>query len=1010
MIRRNEIMIICRGSRTTALLKSRAARSVALVGLMLLLALPALAQLDRGTILGTVLDPSGAVVPGATVLVESQETGFTTKLSTNAQGIFAAPELHVGTYRVSVSHAGFATRSIQDIRLHATDRINLRLTLEPGAVRQTVTVTSGQALVQTATTTYGEKILSPEITNLPLNGRDPMQLLETMPGTDLLSGFDQQAINGTNLGNLSSDAMDILVDGADSSRVDYQGLDNTYGSSENRITHAGADTIQEFSISQNSYSAEFGGPGNVINMITKSGTNQLHGDAYEYFGNTLLNARNYFDPAPQYKPSFNLNQFGGSLGGPIKKDKAWFFGNYEGIRQRTGISQVTYVPTNAFRMSLPSVLQPVVAMLPLPNGPVSPTEPDLGLYTQQVDDFLDENTALAKVDYDPDSRDRLTVRYNMEDSLTQSYFGVAQGQIAPSPGLLQNSEISYTRNLSPNTVNVASVSFNRMRINPLSSTSSTVRNFSIVTIPGSNGVGPELFNLLVSNNSFSGMDTVSMIRGRNQIQYGGQIIRNQDNKELGFQRTVTYLTLASFAANQAYDVSTLGQPRSGMHGAYYALFVQDDVQASQRLTLNAGVRYQYDTAPGESHGRIDNFDPATGSLSPEGNAFIDMPGLNFAPRFGLAYRPSLSHQTVVRASFGIFFTNLNPVQYQNMPNNIFQEAATLTQAQDPSLVGFPFPSITSYAAVTSYSGIQHDWGDPYTQSWNFDIQQGIGANGRLDLAYVGNRSVHDLDSMNLNRFFPGTAAGPYPTVGPISYLYNGAVGNYNALEASVTERLGSRLQFDANYTYSHMLSDSIPLFGSLQNDHDPQLDYGNDAADATHVFEFDYVYQLPGIPRAPAVLGKGWQVNGIATMRSGLPFSVSCGCDPMRNGEATGRADPVPGVAVRPANYNLPLTQLNFAAFAAPSTGTWGTTGNNAYRGPADYEFDFSLFKNFRVGENKTLEFRTEVYNLFNTPEFGNPSAALTAPSLFGASLSTLTDVDGFPTQRQVDFALRFTF
>lgn len=987
------------------------AGALALGSLLLCLATPAFSQLDRGTILGTVVDPSGAVIPDATIKVINQGTTQTLTLTTGPAGAFIAPQLLVGTYRVSATASGFAEYVIENISLHASDRINLELKLRPATTREVVTVTSLGAVVEAASTTYGGKILAPEINNLPINGRDPMQLLQLIPGVSMQGGFNQQSVNGQNYTNLAGDTSTFLLDGGDSGRVDYQLPDNTYGRSQNRITHAGADTIQEFSISNNSFSAEYGGSaGSVVNIITKSGTNEFHGDAYEYFRNDVLDARNYFNPEPGFKPPFRLNQFGGSLGGPIVKDRAWFFGNYEGIRQRTGITQSTFVPTAAFRQALPDVLQPVVAMLPLPNGPVSTLDPRLGAYNVSNSNLLNEDTAFGKVDFEITPRDRLWVRYNMEKSLTQSYFGVAEGQVTPTPGFLQNAQISYTRNISDSMVNVASFTFNRMRIDPLSSNVASVRDFPIVGIGGSAGVGPALFDLLVANNSFSWRDTLSYVRGRNQLETGLQIVRNQDNKQLTFQRSVTYLTLTDFANNAAFAVGTLGQPRAGLRNTYWAFFAQDNFQATPKLSLNGGLRYQYDTAPSESHGRIDNFNPQTGSLTPVGDPYLNMPKLNFAPRVGIAYKPFTDYDTVVRASFGLFFTVFNASYMQNSPNNIFQQNFSLNVFQDPTLQGFPFPPITEFAEVTSYTAVQHNWGDPYVEAWNFDIQQGIGHDARLDVAYVGNRTVHALNSMDLNRQFPGTGVRPYTGLGTISYLWNGAFGNYNALQVNFTKRLSQGLMVHANYTYGHALTDAFPLFTSAQDDHNPRMDYGNDSADVTHVLEFDYVYQLPSVPSVPKVLGGGWQLNGITTMRSGLPYSVVCGCDPMQVGQANGLANRVSGVPIRPANFNIPANQINLAAFATPPTGTWGTAGNNAFRGPAAFNWDFSLFKDFRIRERQTLQFRAEVFNIFNTPQFTNPSASLTAPSFFGGSFGTLSNLAGFPTQRQIQFALRYSF
>ena len=987
--------------------------SVWMGGLVLLvvsIAVPCLAQLSTGTILGVIFDPSGAVIPDATVVVQNQGTGQTWKLATSAKGVFIAPELAVGAYSVSISHAGFQTVVRRNVAVSVSSRVQLAITLKPGATRQTVTVTSGAPVIDTASTTLGRVVGEREIRDLPTNGRDLSQLLELVPGVNLQGG--EGSIAGQSMFAGAGDAIHYLMDGTDASRVDYNFIDNTYGSSQNRITRASIDDVQEFRVYENSFSAEYGDAlGGVVNIVTKSGTNQFHGDVYEFFRNEVLDARGYFDPAPQIKPPFRLNQFGGSVGGPIIHDKLFFFANDETIRQRTGTSLLGYVPTAAFRQTAVPAVQPAVNMLPLPNGPVSTTNPNLSLYSAQKSNLLNESAPAVKINYLLSPTKRLDFRYNADDSLTENYFGIATGQIAPSYGLNQSSQLSFTDTLSPTWLNVARVAFNRVHIDPRDSIDPAIRNFPDVSITGMAGVGPGLFDLQVANNSFTYLDNATHVAGNHQLKFGTQIVRNQDNKALNFEEMESYTSVANFMQNRPQSVSTLGQPRAGMRNTYFNFYVQDDIQATKDLAINAGVRYQYGTSPSEAHGRAVNFDPITGRIDPTYSQVLNAPGLDFAPRFGFAYAPFRSRHTVLRASFGIFFPDVEAGMAQNFPSNIYQQATSINNLQDPTLQGFPFPAITQFSAVTGLSAIQQDWKSPYLEAWNFTIQQQLGENSRLQIAYVGNHGVHLISpTENINRYFVGTTIRPYPAWGTIGVTMPRAESSYNALQVSFNHRFAHGLTFNANYTYAHALDDEPGgIFGGYQDDHNPMLDYGNSDIDVRHQLEFDYVYALPSVPHVPHVLGGGWQVNGITNIRSGLPYSVSCNCDPFGYGANTAYADTVPGVSRRPANYNLPANQLNAAAYIAPQKFTWGNSGRNSVYGPSAFNFDFSLFKNFRVREHLTLQFQAETFNIFNTPQFNNPLATLGGTG-FGESFGTLGTLDGFGTNRQVQFALQLMF
>jgi len=970
----------------------------------------ALAQLDTGSILGLVLDGSGASVPRAKVTIQNQGTAAISIVETGDDGAFVAPVLPVGVYRVTVAAQGFKSHVQENLTLRVSDRLRLSFTLEPGAVSESVTISAAQPLLETASTTLGGIVGREQIENLPLNGRNLTQLLTVIPGVVLLGGATQQSVNGSSTFR-SEGGLRFLIDGGDASRVDFDSLDNTYGASRNRITRASVDAVQEFRVYASSFSAEFGqAMGGVVNLITRSGSNSFHGGVFEYFRNEKLDTRNYFNTG--IKPPFRLNQFGGSIGGRIIRDKLFFFSNYEAVRQRLGITQNTFVPTAAFRTTVVAAVRPVVDLLPLPNGAVSAVEPRLAGFIRNVSNALTEDTGAIKADWRPTSSDSIAVRYNHNESLTRNFFGVGEGQIQGIPGRLQNAKLTYTRILSPRLLNEAGFTFNRMHIDPRSADSEEVRSFPITALgSGSAGLGPNLFDLLVANNSFSWLDSLSWVRGRHQWKFGVQIIRNQDNKELRFQRTVTYQTLTDFAINSPFSVGTLGQPRAGMRNTYYNFFVQDDVQLSRRLTVNVGLRYQYDTAPTESHGRIANFDPVAGRLDPVGTSLLDAPKANFGPRFGVAWTPRASQQTVVRAGFGVFYSSLNAAMAQNVPNNISQQASSITRQQVPSLVGFPFPQISAFGGVTSYTALEKNWRTAYTEQWSLNVQQAVGGDAMLQVGYIGNRALHLTGPRNINRLIPGTTQRPYPQFGNISLNRTDLNANYNSLQTSFRKRLARGFTVNANYTWSHSIDEGGIAFGTASQDDTNRRDaYGDADFDTRHMLEFDYTWQLPSLPRAPGWLGGGWQVNGMTVIRSGFPVNVVCGCDSLQIGAASARADLVPGVSTQPANFAVPHAQLNIAAFRAPQTGRAGNLGRNALRGPNAYNWDFSAFKNFRIREEHSLQFRAEFFNLFNTPQFGLPGANLSAPVNFGRSLGTISALGGFGTNRQVQFALRYSF
>jgi hypothetical protein len=970
------------------------------------------AQQDRGSVVGAILDSSGAAITGATVTVQNQETGARRDITTDDNGLFVAPELPIGIYRVSASYQGFKTKVQEGISVRVSDRVKLEFTLDPGETRETVTVEAEAPLIDTASNTLGGTLTRNDVQTLPLNGRDPNYLLALVPGVNLRGNMFQQSMNGLNTGGQSVGIATFLMDGVDASRVDSQTITITYGRSQNRIARVNAEGIEEFKIYENSFSAEFGGSaGSVVNIVTRGGTNRIHGSLFEFFRNEKLDARNFFNKPPAAKPAFRLNQFGGSLGGPIVKDRAFFFGSYEGIRQRTGTSLVGLVPTQAFRNMLPAELRPVVDMLPLPNGGAT-ADSRIGFYNFAGSGLLEENSFFTRVDYVVTDNDRLSFRYNANKSLTETIFGVATGQRAPSPGLLQNTKLTYTRTFSPTLLNEASFGFNRMHIDPIGSVDENIRNFPVTSVGGMSSVGPALFDLSMVGNSFTWLDTLSWVKSGHQLKFGTAITRNQQNKALNFQRSVSYPNLDDFTRNSPSSVGLLGYPRTGLRNTYYNFFVQDDWQTTRKLTLNIGLRYQYETSPADANGRQSNFDPSTGKLDLPGTQLMEMPKTNWGPRFGFAYSPFSSGTTVIRGAYGIYYINFNATLVQNTPTNYNPTSISLNRQQAPNLVGFPFPDISSFSGVQTISSVQRNWNTPYVQNWNFNIQQALARDLRLQVGYVANKGTHIITpSQNLNRFLPGTSIRPYAGFGDINYLRANGISNYNSMQVVLHKRFSRGLNVNVNYTYGHALDNSPPIFSALSDDTNINLDYGTTESDVRHLLSFNYIYELPGIPMLPQWLGGGWQINGVTEMRTGLPINVMCGCDPLRVGQFNSRADYNPsGTSPLPENVVIPDRQLNIGAFTAPPVGRVGNVARGAFRGPAVINWDFSTFKKFQLFESHELQFRAEFFNIFNTPQFNLPGSSIASAANFGVSTSTLTTVSGFGTHRQIQFGLRYTF
>ncbi|MGA9902767.1 MAG: TonB-dependent receptor, partial [Terriglobales bacterium] len=584
---------------------------VAVLALLLCtLAFPAWAQLDTGSIVGVVQDKSGAMLPDSKVTVTNLKTGRVYEVQTSSAGQYEVPGLPAGLYKVDVEHTGFKTRVVDKIVLYATDRRAVDVTLDVGQVSENVTVTADTISVNTQSSESGATIDEKQVENLPLNGRDFTSLMTLVPGSVTTAGSGQTSLGGyeTFLAGVN-----ILLDGADATRIDSQATSTQLGRQESRISRASVDSIEEFKVMSGDYSAQYGRSyGDIVNVITKSGGNTFHGGVFEFFRNDALDALNYFSIGPT---GLHLNQFGGNIGGPIIKDKLFFFFNYEGIRQSVDSpTGPQVVMTQATRALASPLMVPVVDSLPLPNPALGPViyppattggppiiRTDLGYYEGTLLNTLREDTGSLKIDYRIGPKDSLALRYNLNSSYTSTQYGIAADQVSPSPSLNHLFKATWDHTFRASLLNEFGVAYNRPKTDSLGGGGPfpTFQCSSFWGCGNSNtfgdAPGPALFSESQPEHSLQFLDTLTWIKGRHSITAGFDIRQAVTQNALYPQNFIAYDTETDFLANQGVQFSTLGHNMVQVQNWNYAFFVQDDFRITPRLTLNLGLRYEYNT-------------------------------------------------------------------------------------------------------------------------------------------------------------------------------------------------------------------------------------------------------------------------------------------------------------------------------------------------------------------------------------------------------------------------------
>ncbi|MEO6924605.1 MAG: TonB-dependent receptor [Bryocella sp.] len=1005
---------------------------VALTLVMLAVSGTAVAQLDTGSIQGTVRDTTGAAIPNAKVVVTDEGTQRVFRVTSGATGEFTVPTLPVGTYDVSASFKGFQPQNIVGVALNASTSRRVDVTLHPGGESTSVTVTANQTQVNTLGASLGTTIDAARIANLPLNGRDFTDLLALVPGSVTSGQFGQTSLGGA---ETSFAGVNILLDGADATRIDTNATSMQLGRGGARISRASVDSIAEFHIMQGNFSAEYGRSiGDVVNVITKSGTNNFHGEVFEFLRNDALDARNYF-ATPGTKTPLRLNQFGGNLGGPIVHNKLFFFANYEGVRQSITNTTIYDVLNAAQRAKFVAAMQPVIAAIPLGNLGPDPKDPvNFDRYSANLLDRLREDTGSVRVDWNPSDRNKFYVRYNIGDSMTNTTYGPAVGQTAPTPAVTQFLKLSNTHIFSPTLVNEAGFGINSNHVEsyggggnfPELAFSCFFCNFGVAP-------GPATFASIRPQTSYQYLDTVTKVFRNQTLKAGLDIRHNASDELLGNQQFLSFGSISDFQNNNGFAFSTLGNPFIRIRNTNYDFFVQDDIRLAKTFTLNLGVRYEYNTVLHEKNGQLANFSIATQTVGPLGAPLYHPDYNNFAPRVGFSWDPYGRGETVVRGGFGVFYNpqltggvfSLTDNTSDNISVNVFQAIFGTVNCTPGFPLSYPIgPQPVCAPQVRNVDEFDPNTRDTYAYHYSFGIQQQVAPNTVLEVTYSGLRGLKlpagaafaGLQKNNLNSY-----TGTYPL--STSFANERLLGNYldskyNSMQVALRSQ-NKIITYDVNYTWAQAFDDTVSIFGGFVSPNNPKLDFSQGDIDVRNNFTADAYFHAPDIRHLPRVLGHGWAIGTIASARSGLPVNITTN---VANDDGTPqRPELLPNKRLSDLSNRVggPYNQFNASIFksvtgttgelSTPTTQGTASLGNiprNAGRAPKFAQVDFSLMKSTPVGDKWRVEFRADLFNIANHPNFANPDGIITDPT-FGESVSTINQTIGIGSSRQTQFSIK---
>jgi hypothetical protein len=973
----------------------------------------------QANITGQVTDPSGSSVTGVAIVALDVETGQTWKGTTDAAGHYFIAQLPVGTYRITAEHEGFQKSVIDNLVLSVGATVAVNIGLKIGAVSQQVEVTVDSQVFETTTATTGSTMGNAQVSTLPINGRDYGRFSLLTPGATVREGY----IADLSFNGLSDVGNTFSIDGIDATRIDDPYMSN--GSERGaRLLTGSLDSIGEFSIQTGNYGAQFGRSGGAyINIVSKSGTNNIHGEVWDFLRNTALDARNYFATTNQ---PLHYEDFGANLGGPIKKNHLFYHLNYEGSRQGIGVIANGTVPSNAMRAAVQAtspVLMQFINEMPTSTN-VLPNDPNAALFTGAGTSRIREDTGSFRIDAAFTNNDSAFIRLNINDSdvtgavfqIFPGSFGLSDGQAIPTR--TTNGAISETHIFSPHLTNNFLAGVQRYA----STIDESLGNLPQLIIRGL-GITPGNFGHYTRTpTSWQIGDTLTWIKAKHTLTLGGTVWLIDMPYTADAVDTLTYLSEQDFINNNLHQVAqTAGNPGTVTYQRELGLFVQDAWQVRPGLTVNAGLRWDYDTVPYDEFKRTQSFNPVTGMLNPAGAPYFNSNKKNFGPRLSIAWAPTNS-KWVVRTGYGIYY-NAYPLgdagfgspAGNTLPGN-FDLFGSATQP-----LSYPYAPFLSQITVPppALYGFQANAPNTYVEQWNLGLGWQINGTTGILVNYVGNHAL-DLERDLINNWpNPVTGIAPIPADGTNTIVEWNGQSNYNALQVSFKRRMAQGLLYDISYTWSHSISNEpmADQFGSYPQDNTNfNAEKGNSSNDARHQLSYNILWNVP-MGDGHRILGgstgpvnkivSGWEIAALGFFRTGLAVSVYTFDNGPDGNFVSQRPDCNTGLPLY--GNRSPGDFWNPAAFVNPPANTFGTCPNSPVVGPRFAQTDFSLIKHTTFREGKEVEFRAEIFNLFNHPNFDLPDNFV-GDATFGQLLSTVGKEIGFGTSREIQLALKIHF
>src|SRR6267143_2065728 len=1023
------------------------------------------------SIQGVVTDSSGGAIPGVAIRIKNVETGAERNQVTDEAGRYEAAALPVGRYEVRAEKTGFRSEEKIGVLLVVGLRETVDLVLQIGDVRQTVKVEAVPTTVAVTTEDVSGLVGEQQVKELPLNGRSYDQLMTLNPGMVNYTSQRAGGIGASNsvVGNMFSASGHrpqenlYLLNGVEFTSASE--INNTPGGVSGQLL--GVDAVREFSVVKDTYGAEYGKrPGAQVNIVTASGTNDFHGNAYEFLRNSALDARNFFDHGSI--PAFRRNVFGGSLGGTIRRDKTFLFGNYEGFRQTLGLSDLTLVPDDASRASAVTSIRPLLALWPVANGPelLTSTGAPSGIAEAFNDPLqsIREDFGTARLDQTFTNADSFAGVYTVDDSEahspTNNPFSLVDIFLRE-----QVISLSETHVFSPSLLNRATFGFSRGKFHFNGGTTvnlpgwihagqpvgavvvgggTTLNGASQITNGGANAGS----NLTAARNLFTASDQLSFSHSKHLFTLGGWLQRLQSNDILVQDQygQVSFTNLQTFLQGK---VSTYTYAPSYTPLAWRSLetafYVEDAIKLKPSLELRIGLRGESTNGWNEVHGRASNYGfDANGVISTQplvGSSALTVNNAKFlpAPRVAVAWSPFASKKTVIRAGFGLYYALLDHLSYRMDQNGPFTSVFAVKNIAFSSIA----PTATYAGAKVIPSGVQPDLRTPTVESWSFKVEQQLSANASLGVSYIGSHAYHELLSVDANLptpticpappcpagypagayYYPAGAALANNAVWNTTHWFSQGISSYHGLEVDVNRRLGRGLQFRGAYTFAKTLDDGDNMNTSVAtnspafvaNPLQPKADYGRASFDIRHAAVLNVTYDLPfgrgkasdGNPLVRKLIGN-WQVSGIETLQSGLPFTPQLSYNPSNDGDTRNPVQPslnpdFSGQVIQDG----PNRYFNPNAFIQPLPGTYGNAGRNILQGPGLAETDVSLGKKFSLSDRLDLQFRSEFFNVFNHTNFNTPNPVVYASAAGGPSPTAGVITSTSTTSRQIQLGLK---